>query len=120
MVPPCLTTVYQHPLFRQADLKKIFNAHTFAEFKKGDSLLQEGQTAHSYYIMETGLARSFVYDIHGHDITTGFFGDGDLIIEVASLFQRLPTKENIHCLTNCRAWKIDYNDFQDLFHSIPA
>lgn len=64
--------------------------------------------------------RSFTYDFNGEDITTDFFCDGQVVIEVLSLFQRIPLQENLQALTDCKGWLIDYDTFQRLFHSIPG
>src|SRR5690606_24690958 len=42
------------------------------------------------------------------------------VIEVLSLFQRIPTTENIQALTDCDCWKLDFDVFQELYHSIPG
>lgn len=115
-----LKFVYQHPLFTTKDIETVCAAHQFVRLKKGDFLLQEGKIANEYYIIQSGLVRSYVYDFDGNDITTSFIGNNEVAIEVASIFQRIPTKENMQCLTDCEAWIIQYDDFQELFHSIPA
>lgn len=69
-------------------------------------------------IMESGLMRSFAYDYKGNDITTDFFCNHEIIIDVLSLFKRIPTSENIQALTDCECWQIDFEIFQELFHSI--
>lgn len=113
-----LARVYQHPLIQPSELNQIIEAHQRVNFQKGDFILRQGDRAESYMIMEEGLMRSFVYDVHGNDITTDFFCDRDIIIEVLSLFQRVPTSENIQALKNCTCWQINYKVFQELFHSI--
>ena len=68
-----LKFAYQRPSFSAADLELIFAAHQRVRyFNKGDFILEEGQIAQAYYVLEEGLIRSFLYDYHGHDITTGF------------------------------------------------
>jgi len=113
-----LSQVYKHPLINPEELEKIMAAHRKVLFKKGEFVLREGETSHSYMILEKGLIRSYVIDYKGNDITTDFFCEGDLVIEVLSLFQRTPTQENIQTLTDCEVWEIDYEVFQELFHSI--
>lgn len=112
--------VYKHPLITQKELEIIINAHEKACFRKGDYLLKEKQTANEYYILINGLTRSFVYDYKGDDITTNFFSNNEIVIEVSSLFLRAPAKENIQALTDCECWKIDFNMFQQLFHTIDS
>lgn len=115
-----LRLAYQHPSFRTADLDMICGAHIKSHVGKGEFLLQKDQIANEYYVMESGLARTYLYDFEGNEITTGFIGNQEVVIEVASIFQRVPTQEYIQCLTDCILWKIDFHTFQDLFDQIPA
>lgn len=113
-----LSQVYQHPLISSDELQKIIDSHQKITLKKGDFILKEGEISNSYFILENGLIRSFAYDYNGNDITIDFFCESELVIEVLSLFQRIPTQENIQALTGCVCWKIDLDVFQELFHSI--
>lgn len=111
-------TIYNHPQIKLSDLDVIMDAHEKVHFSKGDFILQVGAKAAEYYIVEKGLMRSFVYDTNGNDITTDFFGEGDIAIEVSSLFMGIPSQENIQALTSGYAWKITFDAFQKLFHTI--
>ncbi len=114
-----LEKVYRHPDFTKPDLEILFSRHTKISFKKNELILRKGQTANAYYIIEDGLIRSFVHDYQGNEITTGFNGKGEIAIEVASLFQRIPTMENMQALSDCVVWEMNFPAFQELFHSIP-
>lgn len=102
------------------ELKIILPFYKKIEVNKNDLLLQEGMLSNEYFIVEKGLLRSFAIDTKGNDITTGFYTESDLLIEVASLFLRVPTKENIQAVTDCTLWSIHFDQFQELFHSIEA
>jgi|SRR5690554_845903 len=115
-----LSQVYQHPLISSDALEKIINAHQKIILKKGGFVLRAGETAGSYLVLESGLLRSFAYDYNGNDITIDFFSNNELVIEVLSLFQRIPSEENIQALTDCVCWEIDFAVFQELYHSIPG
>jgi len=106
------------PFFFEEELTEIFQAHEKVVFQKGDLILEEGKTANEYYILEKGLARSFVTDFNGNDVTTHFFVENEIVIEVSSLFQRIPTQENIVCVTDCELLKINFDTFQELYHKI--
>lgn len=110
--------IYQHPLINDAELQQIVDAHQKVSFRKGDFILKEGKTAHSYLVLEEGLIRSFAHNYDGEEITIDFFTQGELVIDVLSLFQRIPTQENMQALTDCQCWQIDFEIFQSLFHSI--
>ncbi|WDF70276.1 Crp/Fnr family transcriptional regulator [Sphingobacterium oryzagri] len=120
MYPEKLRFIYQYPSMSHEDLDQIVAQHEKVVFKKGELLLREGQVSDCYYILEEGIVRSFVYDYDGNDISTNFFCTDDLVIEVASIFHHIPTKENFCCLTDCTLWRIKFDDFQGLFETIPA
>lgn len=120
MSKEALYEVYRHPLLHKQDLDAICEKHTLVEFRKGEFLLKEGQISNEYFIVQQGLVRTFVYNYEGQDITTGFVEDKDVLIEVASIFPRLPTKENMQCITDVKLWKISFPEFQELFDRIPA
>lgn len=115
-----LQQVYNHPLIELHELANLINAHKKVSFKKGDFILKQGDIADGYMILESGLMRSFAFDYKGNDITTDFFCNYDIAIEALSLFQRIPTTENIQALTDCDCWKLDFEVFQELYHSIPG
>ena len=113
-----LASVYNYPFISDENLQKIIDAHQKIDFKKGDIILKEGGIANEYMIIEKGLMRSYVYDYDGNDVTTNFFIEGEIVIEVSSLFQRIPTKEYIETLTDCTCYKINFDVFQELFHEV--
>lgn len=110
--------IYNHPNIKKDDYRAIIDAHTKVGFLKNDTVLKEGQVNNAYYLIKSGLFRSYVIDYKGNEITTGFFGPNDILIEVASLFLRIPSKETIQALTDCEVYKIGFNDFQNLYSTI--
>lgn len=112
--------IYQHPLLSEEDLQSIAAIHHKVTFCKGDIILKEGRVADEYYILENGLIRAFVHNYDGDEITTDFFTDHDLVIVPTSLFQRMPSQENLQALTDCILWKVEFNEFQQLFHRLPG
>lgn len=111
-------SIYDHPLIDKNDLDEIIGAHKEIAFSKGLLFLESGKMANEYYLIENGLLRAFVHDYNGNEITTDFFGINEISIQVSSLFQKIPTKENIIALTNGIAWKIEFDKFQELYHKI--
>ena len=115
-----LKQVYQHQLFETEDYNLIARAHHIIKKQKGDILLEKGKIEDEYYIIISGLVRTYVYDYDGNEITTDFKGNHEVVIDVASIFPRVPSQEFIQCLTDCTLYRINYEDFQELFHHIPA
>lgn len=120
MNKPLLSQVYAHPLINQEELDRLIDAHYKVTFKKGDVILQKGEVSKGYLLLESGLMRSFAYDYKGNESTTDFYSKHEIVIEVLSLFQRIPSQETIHALTDCKGWMIDFEVFQELYHSIPG
>lgn len=115
-----LQKIYSNSGITADDQIRILNSHEKVFFKKGEFLLKEGQIANEYYCLEIGLIRSFAISSEGKEVTTGFFSQDEIVIEVASMFLQTPTSENIHALTDCVCWKIKLAIFQQLFQSIPG
>lgn len=116
-------THFLHSIFTpQAFTADEFNliAPRFKEqrYSKGDFLHREGSVANHYWFVQNGFIRAFVHDLQGNDISTNFYTTGDLVIDWISFFQKRPAKENIQALTDCVAWRIDFDSFQELYQSI--
>ena len=111
-------SIYDNPLIDKNNLNEIISAHKKIDFTKGSFFLESGKIANEYYLIENGLLRAYVVDFNGNEITTDFNSRNEISIEVSSLFQRIPSKENIVALTNGTAWKIEFETFQELFHKI--
>lgn len=104
--------------FKESELELIISKFKQKTFERNDYLLQEGKTENQYWFLESGFVRSFVNDTNGNDITTNFYGQGDIVIEWSSFFLRNPTRENIQALNKCVCWQLDFETFQQLFNSI--
>lgn len=113
-----LHRVFQENNFSKEELSSIVSQFLQVHFKKHDFLLREGSIENQYWFIETGFARSYVLDWEGNDITTHFFCVGDVVIDWSSFFLRNPTREHIQALADCTCWQIDFEKFQQLFHSI--
>jgi CRP-like cAMP-binding protein len=110
--------IYSYPTISKEEYNEIKKAHTKIKFSKNDIIISSGKTCNEYYLVEEGILRSFVMNYNGDEITTDFFIEGDVLIDVSSLFQRIPAIENIQALTNSTLWKIEYPAFQELFHNM--
>lgn len=113
-----LNNVFQNSELTKDELVQIIPHFKQIAFKKNDFLLQEGKTANYYWFVESGYIRSYVIDPQGKDITTNFYSAHDIVIDWPSFFLRTPTRENIQTLTDCICWQLDFQTFQELFHSI--
>ncbi|SKC04178.1 cAMP-binding domain of CRP or a regulatory subunit of cAMP-dependent protein kinases [Soonwooa buanensis] len=111
---------YQHFLLSEEDINQIASFHKKRSFVKDELILAKDQVLESYYLLEKGVVRAFVNDMDNNDITTEFFIDGDIVIIPSSLFQQIPSQESLQAVTDCEVWEIKYDDFQEVFRSIPS
>ncbi len=115
-----LNNVFKATDFTKDELETIIPKFKEVKFNKNDFFLNQGQTASKYWFVQSGFVRSYVVDIEGNDITTNFYSVGDIVIDWSSFFLRNPTRENIQALTECVCWQLDFDTFQQLFHSIKS
>lgn len=120
MAPSLFQTIYRHPLFSPREVQEIFSLHKKLILAKNDFLLEEKKTANAYYLIEKGLVRFYVHDYKGNEITTQFICENEIVNEVSSLFQRIPSVQNIQAVTDAVVWEIDFNDFQQLYHTMES
>lgn len=113
-----LKTIFSPKDFKENELDLILPKFRQVKFSKSEYFLQEGKTENHYWFLESGFARSFVNDTDGNDITTNFFSTSEIVIDWSSFFLRNPTRENIQALSDCVCWQLDFETFQQLFHSI--
>lgn len=113
-----LTSIFSPTDFTESELALIIPPFKPVTFAKNEYLLKEGKIESNYWFLESGFIRSFVIDNDGNDITTNFYSTTDVVIDWASFFLRSPTRENIQAISECTCWQLDFDNFQQLFHSI--
>jgi CRP-like cAMP-binding protein len=98
---------------------EIANNFCEIEMPKHHVLLQKGKISNDYVFLLEGFMRSYTFDTEGNDITTNFYMPNQVVIEVASFFNRIESQENFQTLNHCKGLVISYEQVQILFHSIP-
>ena len=106
-------------LVLDASAKRIAESFQFIHLKKNDYLLKEGKICNDYFFLERGCMRAYTFDSKGAEVTTWFAYSNQVVFEVASFFQRKPSKENIQALTDCLGWYCNFDQLQTLFHTSP-
>jgi CRP-like cAMP-binding protein len=89
------------------------------KFSRNDILIPSGKISNEYYFIATGYVRSFVYNMDGEDITTGFCSPNQIACELSSFFKRIPSKEDFQALSDCETLCITFEDLQIAFHTMP-
>ncbi|SFP93948.1 Crp/Fnr family transcriptional regulator [Hymenobacter arizonensis] len=94
-------------------------AGSFASLRvgKNDFFLRAGKISDEYFFLDTGFMRAFAHNPAGDEVTTAFYGGGQVVFEVSSFFNRIPSQENMQALTDCTGWFITFQELNGLFHS---
>ncbi|MEO8588378.1 MAG: Crp/Fnr family transcriptional regulator [Flavobacteriales bacterium] len=100
-------------------LEQVVAEFQEAHVARNDYLLREEEVNDRYLIVGSGTLRAFTHDVRGDEVTTAFYGPGRIVFEVASFFQRIPSKENIVALTDVQGWELSYDRLNKLFHAFP-
>ncbi|WP_374166073.1 Crp/Fnr family transcriptional regulator [Arcticibacter sp. MXS-1] len=110
--------VYGNSVLKGEDYEEFCTMHTKVDVARGALLLKAGKIASEFYLIESGLFRSYLYDYDGNEVTTEFYGSNDILIESFSLFHRIASKENFQAVSDGTVWKIKYSDFQQFLHKL--
>lgn len=103
----------------RSQAEEIAVAFTPKTLARHELLLQAGKVSDDYLFLNQGVLRAFAHDPSGYDITTGFYTSGQVVLEVASFFQRTPSLESIQALTDCQGWSLTHAQLNALFHLRP-
>ncbi|OKY97403.1 MAG: cyclic nucleotide-binding protein [Bacteroidales bacterium 43_36] len=96
-----------------ADLDSLASIIESSKAAKGKLLLDNGQISKYLYYVESGLLRQFYYK-NKRDITEHFSCEGNIVICIASTFQREPTRLLIEALEPTVYHRISFSEFSDL------
>ncbi|MDF1694567.1 MAG: Crp/Fnr family transcriptional regulator [Saprospiraceae bacterium] len=104
----------------KGDAQEISNSFHPIEINEKEFLLKQNQVNDQYLYLESGLMRTFLYDLNGEEVTIDFFTDNSIVFEITSFFNRVRSEANIQAITNCKGYKISYDELNTLFHNKPA
>lgn len=95
------------------------------EFKKGQTILHQGEVCTSLYFINSGLARGYIIDEDGKDFTWSiYYNDSTshmtnlFVVEYDSFLHQKPSSIHIEALENCEVVVIDYKDVQFLYNNL--
>ena len=102
-----------YPISEQSfeKLKNIFNVK---KFKKKSALSHKNQISTKFYIVKSGIVRSYVTDDKGKEHIKFIYTNYSPVASFSSLIK---TKENnvlIECLTDCDLIEVDFLEFKNL------
>ena len=100
---------------------------TLKRFKKGDTILHQGDVCKELYFINSGLARGYIIDESGKDFTWSiFFNDSNALMtnlfvtEYNSFLHHSPSAFHIEALDNCELVAISYKNLQLAYEKLPS
>lgn len=99
-----------------ADIAREFRPRLL---RRHELLLRPGQVSDEYLLLASGFVRAYAHNPAGDEVTTGFFGPGQVVLEVSSFFTRTPAQETMQALTDGSGWSLTYEQLNGLFHARP-
>ncbi|GAB2589467.1 Crp/Fnr family transcriptional regulator [Spirosoma areae] len=105
--------------FSADEWQRIDAAFVSKTYRKGEFLLQAGQTDRYIWFIERGIVRVFEETEGGVEHTFYFMSSGQLVADIESFNQRLPTTGNIQAVTDCQVRAVSYDGFHQLAGQIP-
>lgn len=105
---------------------KLFESKlSIKEFKKGETILHQGETPKELYFICEGLARAYVIDESGKDFTWSiFFNDEDsdmtnlFIVDYDSFLHQNPSSLHIEALEDTALVSVSYENVQFLYSKL--
>jgi CRP-like cAMP-binding protein len=105
--------------FSELQLQQILGQFEEKTLQRQEWLLKEHTVCNEYFFLAEGFMRAYVQDTEGNDVTTNFFPAGQVVCEVASFFKRIPSRENIQALQDCKGYYLRFDQLNALFHAMP-
>jgi CRP/FNR family transcriptional regulator, anaerobic regulatory protein len=93
----------------------ITSYHHKVELQRNKILLSKGAIISEIYLIEQGIARSFVHNSEKEEITTHFFSPYEIIVDEISFLEKIPSESTYQAITDMVVWKITLVDFYHLF-----
>ena len=84
------------------------------QLTRKETILQVGHLSRHIYFIHKGLLRSFYYE-DGHEISSAFMLEGDILVSAQSFFQQTESIESIQAIEESRLSYICYDELQFIF-----
>lgn len=113
--------MHRVPIFSALDEKEIsniFDLINHRDYKKGEIVVNEGDSIDSIIIMNQGSAKAFKYTIEGREQILYIFAEGDFFGE-KNLLSSQTTTFYVEALQDIKTCSLSRSQFQKLVHKYP-
>jgi CRP-like cAMP-binding protein len=101
-------------------INSFINLATEIVYKKSDIITEVGEISKNFYIIKSGIVRSFYSDEKGKQHIRTLFTSGRTTGALGSLISGKPSKLTYDCLTDCAVYQINYKECRALIKSDPT
>lgn len=108
------------PKLTDIELSQFASRLTIKELKKKELFLQSGKIQKAIGFIAKGLIRSFSIDQEGHEITVGFYFEGDYATHYPSFISQKPSRYSIQCLEPTTMICLSFEDMQLMYRQFPG
>lgn len=84
------------------------------EFKKGEKIAELGEIPSKFFVLTSGVVRSYVTDEKGKEFIRSLYVPMRAVGAFSALIQQKPTEIVYECLTDCKVLMGDFNRFKKL------
>ncbi|OAD44490.1 Crp/Fnr family transcriptional regulator [Polaribacter atrinae] len=95
-------------------IQKFLNLATEEAYKKNEVISKIGEISKDFYIIKSGVVRSFYSDEKGKESIRTLFTPNKTTGSLASLISKKPSILTYDCLTDCVIYKFNFNELKEL------
>lgn len=121
MFSKALATAVRHMTDLSEVDREVFNAVMSARrFKKGETVLQEGDVCRAVYFVEEGYLRTYYNKEDGSVVNLNFTFEGEFTSNTKSAINREPSKMSIEAGEDALLWVFDLDKLSPEMKSLPS
>lgn len=102
------------PSLSKESLDKFRTLVTVKKYTKGEIIVNEGEIPTQFYILKSGIVRSFILDLKGKEHTRTLYFPVTTSGALSSLIKKTPSNATYDCLTNSEILEGNFSDFLEL------
>lgn len=102
------------PSLSKGSLEKFRLLVSVKEYSKGDIIVDEGEIPTKFYILKSGIVRSYILDKKGKEHIRTLYIPVTTSGALSSLIKKSPSNATYDCLTDCEILEGNFSDFLKL------
>jgi CRP-like cAMP-binding protein len=110
--------ILQFGNLNQQQIDLISKKATELELRKDEYYLEAGKIARQFGFIVAGIARVCYYNNKGEEITKYFIEENNILVNVESFENEIPSSGYVQAVTDCRVIVFSKQDWQELLNTI--